>query len=256
MSDPYLKLPAALTAAREDAGLTQKELGDRIGKTQQAVAKWENGESRPTRRSMGQLIRVLPKLAELDLPALTSVTTLSERNIRPVDTDTFYEERPRRIPSRLVTSRVGRPIQTPSTEVMGQIYDALPHDLQRNFKQTRAADYESRKAVIEIFVSFHRAVGNLALEASLWRLATASRKYNDERWYYLLMVPTQDNQELKDLRFQQMVARNTGDAALQGIILLVADNAEHAAQIITDIENGESNSTTEKDIYDDEEPHE
>lgn len=47
---PWEELPVGylLREAREEAGLTQKELADRLGCTQQAVARAERWESNPT----------------------------------------------------------------------------------------------------------------------------------------------------------------------------------------------------------------
>lgn len=40
------RLTESLVKARKDAGLTQQELADRLGKHQSFVAKYENGERR------------------------------------------------------------------------------------------------------------------------------------------------------------------------------------------------------------------
>lgn len=256
MDDLYKKFPAALTAAREAAGLTQKELGDRVGKTQQAVAKWENGESRPTRRSMGQLIAVLPSLANLGLPALSSVAVQNQDTHSQRADDGISINRPRALPPRAALARVGRPLPQPrSMQVMKDIYEALPPELQGNFKQSQGIDYESSKAAVEISVPASSHMRPLILESQLWRLTTALRQHNDARWYYLLLVPAEETQEARDLNFQRMIARYTSEAAVHGIVFLVADNAAHAAQIITEIENGNPDSTTDELFYDDEEPH-
>ncbi len=43
---PYLRLREALTAAREAAGFTQRELARRLGRPQSFVSKCESGERR------------------------------------------------------------------------------------------------------------------------------------------------------------------------------------------------------------------
>lgn len=45
-TERYKVLNAALTKARTDAGLTQRQLADQLGRPQSFVAKYENGERR------------------------------------------------------------------------------------------------------------------------------------------------------------------------------------------------------------------
>lgn len=44
---------------REAAGLTQRELGERVGVSGPAVAMWETGENRPTLTNLEKLSDVL-----------------------------------------------------------------------------------------------------------------------------------------------------------------------------------------------------
>lgn len=44
---------------REAAGLTQRELGERVGVSGPAVAMWETGENRPTLTNLEKLADVL-----------------------------------------------------------------------------------------------------------------------------------------------------------------------------------------------------
>ena len=44
---------------REAAGMTQRELGERIGVSGPAVAMWETGENRPTLTNLEKLADVL-----------------------------------------------------------------------------------------------------------------------------------------------------------------------------------------------------
>lgn len=44
-----------LCALRSNAGLTQKEVADRIGISNKAVSKWENGKAKPTTNSLRKL---------------------------------------------------------------------------------------------------------------------------------------------------------------------------------------------------------
>ena len=45
-SETYQRFTELMVQARKDAGLTQQQLADRLGKPQSFVAKYENGERR------------------------------------------------------------------------------------------------------------------------------------------------------------------------------------------------------------------
>lgn len=244
VDDQYKKFPAALTTARETAGLTQKELGDRIGKTQQAVAKWENGESNPTRRSMGKLISVLPALKELGLPALYLTD-----HIRPNDAN----RGPQTPPNLIEMSASAHRAQVES-QFMMDIILGVPNELQANFRRTREVDYESSKAVIQIYV-LQTHSHPFALPYRLWRLSTLRLKQNDGRAYYFLIVRAPDQGAGGDYRHQMHLTQQAVEASLHGINLLVADSAAHASEIITSIEMDDPEPTTDKNFYNDEEPH-
>lgn len=46
-----------LRAARREAGLTQRELGERVGTTQSAIARWESGAETPRLDTLASLMR-------------------------------------------------------------------------------------------------------------------------------------------------------------------------------------------------------
>jgi transcriptional regulator with XRE-family HTH domain len=57
--------------ARLRAGLSQKALGDRLGTTQSAVARWEAGRTHPSAETLGRLanacgLELRPALIDLD----------------------------------------------------------------------------------------------------------------------------------------------------------------------------------------------
>jgi transcriptional regulator with XRE-family HTH domain len=56
MSD---KLGGIIQTFRERAGFTQDELGDRIGVSQQTIAKWEGGKSKPRPKALANLLHAL-----------------------------------------------------------------------------------------------------------------------------------------------------------------------------------------------------
>jgi transcriptional regulator with XRE-family HTH domain len=53
------QLGKAIQVSRENAGLTQDELGSRIGVSQQTIAKWEGGKSNPRPKALDRLINEL-----------------------------------------------------------------------------------------------------------------------------------------------------------------------------------------------------
>lgn len=57
MKDPLVG--KALTAARKSAGLTQAELGQRVGVSGSAVGQWEQGRTHPSWKQAQRLVEVL-----------------------------------------------------------------------------------------------------------------------------------------------------------------------------------------------------
>ena len=59
MSDPITKCPVPrFRAARLEAGMTQHDAAQRIGRTPSAVQKWETGENSPTMADIYRLATV------------------------------------------------------------------------------------------------------------------------------------------------------------------------------------------------------
>jgi len=54
--------PAFITALREAAGLTQEELGRRIGRDKLTVSRWECGTLRPSREALARLRELFQEL--------------------------------------------------------------------------------------------------------------------------------------------------------------------------------------------------
>ncbi|MCW1051357.1 helix-turn-helix transcriptional regulator [Streptococcus anginosus] len=52
-------LPQRLKALRKEAGLTQKELADKLNISQAAYAQWENGVKKPARENLTTLANIL-----------------------------------------------------------------------------------------------------------------------------------------------------------------------------------------------------
>ena len=54
--------PAFLASLRQAAGLTQEELGRRIGRDKLTISRWERGTMRPSRESLGELAGLFRRL--------------------------------------------------------------------------------------------------------------------------------------------------------------------------------------------------
>lgn len=87
MVPPYNRpvFAEVIEKARHNVGLTQRELGVRLGLAQQAVQKWEKGKSRPSPETVGRLSVELG-IDETDLLKLTGYMTpyVKEANWRGV----------------------------------------------------------------------------------------------------------------------------------------------------------------------------
>lgn len=53
------EIAALIRHAREDRGLTQRELGDLMGKKQPEVARWESGDHTPSMTTLGRIADAL-----------------------------------------------------------------------------------------------------------------------------------------------------------------------------------------------------
>lgn len=240
--DPKQKaFAAALTAAREAAGLTQYELGEMVGRTQQAVAKWENAESMPTRKSMGQLIKVLPDLEKLGLPATAP-------QLRAVPAERSFQER-RITYGPPLEDRLNRAskIHQEMIEFEQQIADSLPAALRPNFRNSRGIDYQSENVAAEIYRPQSLALPH-GLTMRLWTLSTERLRRGDAREYCLIVVLADSDQAV---RFQRQSARLLAEAYLHGVIILTAESPEQVAQIIAAIEKGEDKQPDDENNLDD-----
>jgi len=75
-----MRFGANLRDFRKASGLTQKELGDRIGVTSQAVCKWENDTRVPKMRDVLKICEVLGCTLD-DLAKESEVLTAREVNL-------------------------------------------------------------------------------------------------------------------------------------------------------------------------------
>lgn len=68
------KIAEQISALRKSKGLTQNELGERVGVTFQAVSKWERGETLPD-------ITLLPDLAKVLETSIDNILLGGERQV-------------------------------------------------------------------------------------------------------------------------------------------------------------------------------
>ena len=65
--------------ARQRSGLTQAELGERLGKAQSSIARWERGDVQPSLETM----RVVVRACDLDLTF--HLSKLDDSNVAIID---------------------------------------------------------------------------------------------------------------------------------------------------------------------------
>lgn len=70
---------------RKEQGLTQKELADRVGVSDKAVSKWENGKNYPDieiMQSLGEIFKVsVSELLQGERLETEAVISISEQNV-------------------------------------------------------------------------------------------------------------------------------------------------------------------------------
>jgi transcriptional regulator with XRE-family HTH domain len=77
-----MRCAALIREARRRAGLSQRELADRVGTTQSAIARWETGRSAPSLASLERLVRACGLELRLGLAEPDpSEASLIERNL-------------------------------------------------------------------------------------------------------------------------------------------------------------------------------
>lgn len=70
---------------RKEQGLTQKELADRVGVSDKAVSRWENGKNYPDieiMQSLGEIFKVsVSELLQRERLETEAVISISEQNV-------------------------------------------------------------------------------------------------------------------------------------------------------------------------------
>lgn len=231
MTERYREFPAALAAAREAAGLTQEELARRVGRTQQAVAKWESGESMPTRRSVTTLVQVLPELARLGMPMLDSTVQARDERVHQGGYSRFEPQTVRSTHD----VRLSR-----GAEIEREIFRQLPDELKEYEARTRLNrfDYESPNAVVEILACPSTFVPYIVVAGRLWKLSAERLKRDDYRVYCLLLVADESDADVRSsVELTPLLRRLQEEAELHGIMLIYANGPSGGVQAILDLEN-------------------
>lgn len=209
--------------------MTQSELGARLGRTQQAVAMWESGNSYPSKKSMDGLKQVLPMLASRgNPPKLESPPVPYQRDDSPVG-DSKGEPPTGMGPFADRLALEG--------DVINAVLDALPEGLRRNYQRIRTVDYSSDKLALEISVLLPTVRPlTWGLPAKLWRMSSLRLQFEgDERQYGLMVIAINTAAHV----FQShRMARITYEASLHGLFIKVVSTPQEAAAFITAVEEG------------------
>lgn len=227
--------------------LTQKELGERLGISQQAISAWITDNHIPNKR-LNQLTEVLgANSAVAQWQSRENFKFAVER-----DGGAYVERSPEKQPSRLQPLPRVRDVEEPARPVLREhtvdhlFRAALPAHLHANLKvrvelgsTVRHVDYMSDKLAFELIspspVSFNRL--SLTASPALLRLAVvrqATMRTHPHR-KYLLGVHLPDAKGVTN--FSQ-VQRLATEAGFLGVNVLSASDVQGFASLVDDVEHG------------------
>lgn len=83
-----------IRTARRQAGMTQRQLGRKIGVSGVSISDWERGVSQPTALSLWQLANVIGKSATYFLPVPSSALGCKDEEVEDLFLKLFRELRP------------------------------------------------------------------------------------------------------------------------------------------------------------------
>lgn len=230
------KFGRELARAREAKGLTQSELGERIGVRQQSVAKWELGLTYPGKGNLKALYEVLGKFWQGGLAPrvynLLSVGDLSVREFKPARLEAIEQ-------LRAFEENISPPLRF-SSEVALEMERALPPELVSNLNSVSARqyglDYLSDRYAIEIKTAPPKPQIHTAqrIQAALWVLHTQVDQIAKTRTRCLLLVIEGFDH---DPIMQKYIAGFVPGAVQNNIELYTASSGSAAANIIIRLES-------------------
>lgn len=187
----------ALRKAREDKGLTQRDLASKMGMTQQAIGRWEAGRGIPNVTSLGKLRELLGAFDE----------GIDRRDERPVSA----------------------PVVTREPRVTDESPREDAQILETRLGTTVSFDYLSDKLAVDIIDEPPRPRYEL-YAAALWKLSCSQIICGGRREFMLLIVsPTHPG-----LRTERRVVL---EASLHNLSVNFVESRDHAMQLISQIEH-------------------
>jgi transcriptional regulator with XRE-family HTH domain len=261
----------AIQTYREHAGLTQADLADRIGVSQQSVAKWEGGKSMPRLKVLEKLVgvlgmdaRVLEKTRATDMKARSFSAV--EMAVPPLLDDNEFRmpERQYTLPTALEIPKEfpkWSPQSTPGglavafRTMMATVVDAVKNDgkwdtVIRGATGGWRVDYMDQNLVAQFLHA--RDEGGLRMDLRsriyryLWGMTTLRKQLNDERYYFLIITLPANidiDFDLTDKRSgdlarifpnKLMLQRISTEAAMMGISVILARTPAQVVSILTE----------------------
>lgn len=252
---PTPKFGALIKALRESRGLTQTELAEKTGISQQSIAKWENGTP-PRPGNIALLAEALgvdrAQLIEAKEGSPSALERLNEaRNnivharFQEVRDDTVERvdkalEVVSRLNQRLTPSEAAKEQQNRLESIWRHIVDSglnakLDH-VERSGPVTHRVDIVLPHVFAEVMFAKSYLLGlSASLAQRAWRLAVlrTCRPHNFDPITYLVVVITSDEiEEPRYSRTQAVLQRYKFEAAMLGVEVVEAKSEKHAAEII------------------------
>lgn len=254
----------AIQRLREARGLTQDALAERLGVSQQSVAKWESGLALPRSRAIPDLERELSSpqgylvtLRAQEKGSISPAPALSQGgnttgiigNAHSEKFDSFQPQAPNMRPGEYAQA------------IRQSVAALLPEELAEWDTKVRGStlswsvDYQNSLHVAQ-FVTIGSGIAQRmayfnAIPNKLWHLATLRAHLRDDRLYILLItVPSKQGFERNNVHdlFRKFIA----EAALMEIFVFVVDTPEQAAAILNSKFRPDAQGETNHEDGDDE----
>lgn len=226
----------AIQQLREAKGLTQEALAEKIGVSQQSVAKWESGQALPRSKVVSILERELGA-QEGQLLRLRSGEKITSVVIPP---NSIFSPDYRTAPGSFEPKR---PFRSPSEYadiILKQIAVLLPENRAKWNNTVKgnatfwSVDYMDDHVVAQFVTpgdtSFMNHTFRDSVPRKLWSLVTLRAHLRDDRSYVLFVAVPNDGGF--DQRAHQMLHRLVAEAALMDVFIFVVNSPEQAAAIL------------------------